>query len=468
MARKRRLKQRQAVGEASALLKAVAMYSDEPSALHSSRHSSDGTLSEHATVSDGTHTTITSIISTDEELPDDEDEAGVGEGEVDIRVVDEDDNNGDAVSLYPASHHPRISGPHRTEIPYAPDTLGVHMMTSDIAASTRSLWEQDLDYRELHGRRYCKDYFMPNDDLEQLRLALQHQVFLHVLDGELTIVPLEDPTHLLDVGTGTGEWAIRLAELFPQCEVVGTDIAAIAETSSVPMNVFFEIEDAEDWDRLPDYYDLIHFRSMEGAFQDWPFIYDNVFYSLKPGGWVEVQDFDTTEGLNRFRAQLPPDSPLHNLMTDLDLAAAKAGRQRGIAHMDPRVLMESGFVDVRVTEYVVPISVAEKSAGKIWLISCLDSLESNCLRLLTQYMDWEPEECKTACEAAAREMANIAKHPELSKGLIVKVRIVVARKPLDAPQAALPPYMRGSRSCSATPPELGIPGSPSPLEAGKV
>jgi hypothetical protein len=195
------------------------------------------------------------------------------------------------------------------------------------------------------------------------------------------------------------------------------------------MNVFFEIEDAEDWDRLPDMYDLIHFRGMEGAFQNWRFMYDNAFYSLKPGGWLEVQDFDSAEGFVKFVDQFPPDSPMRTLNEDLIEAAAKSGRPRGTAHLDPRLLMEAGFVDVRVTEYVIPITVAEKSAGKIWLISCLDVLEASCLRLLTEQMGWDPEKCKAACEQAAREMANLAKNPEKSKGLQVKMRVIIGRKP---------------------------------------
>lgn len=270
---------------------------------------------------------------------------------------------------------------------------------------------------------------MPIDDLEQMRGSLNHQVFLHVLNGEHTLVHLDDPTNILDIGTGTGEWAIRMAEQYPQCEVVGTDIAAIAETSRVPMNAFFEIEDAEDWDRPADTYDLIHFRSMEGAFHSWSSIYENVLHSLKPGGWIELQDFDTTEGLNKFTAQFSPDSPIHTLFRDLTVAAARSGRRRGNAHMRPRVFMDAGFVDVQVTEYMIPFSVAENSAGKIWLISCLDAMEALCLRLLTEHMGWDSEKCKAACESAAREMANLAKNPEKSNGMLVKICVVVARKP---------------------------------------
>jgi SAM-dependent methyltransferase len=302
------------------------------------------------------------------------------------------------------------------------------------AASTRSLWEQDLDYREIHGRLYCREYYSPIDDIELMRQALLNQVFLHVLGGEHTGVQLDDPTNILDVGTGTGEWAIRMAEQYQKCEVVGTDIAAVAETNSVPMNVFFEIEDAEDWDRAPDFYDLIHLRSMEGAFKDWRSVYGNIFYSLKPGGWIEVQDFDAAEGLEKFTDQFPPSSHIHKLLGDLVVAAEKTGRRRGSHHMNPGLFVDSGFVDVRVTEYSIPLSLSEKSAGKLWLIACLDAFEAACLRLLTEQMGWDPDRCKQACESVAREIVDLTKnHPEKSAAMITKVRIVAGRKPVDAP-----------------------------------
>lgn len=289
---------------------------------------------------------------------------------------------------------------------------------------------------------------MPIDEHEQLRSSLDHQIFGHVLGREQSTISLQNPTHVLDVGTGTGEWAMRMAESYPECEVVGTDIAAIADTQRVPVNLFFEVEDAEDWDRPPNFYDLVHFRNMDGAFHDWRFMYDNVFYSLKPGGWVEVQDVDSSEGLNKFLEQFSPDSPIHGLLSDLSVAAEKSGRPRGNAHLDPRLFMDTGFVDVRATEYLIPIRAAEKAAGKIWLMSCLDSLEAHCLRLLTEYMGWDPEKCKDACDAAAREMSELAKDPEKSKGMVVKIRVVVGRKPLDAPSMS-PPQMR--RTLSPTP-----------------
>ncbi|EGR46607.1 uncharacterized protein TRIREDRAFT_66059, partial [Trichoderma reesei QM6a] len=302
-------------------------------------------------------------------------------------------------------------------------------------ASTRSLWTMDLDYRELHGRRYCRDYYMPNDELEQLRVTLLHQVFVHILDGELTLAPLEEPpSHVLDVGTGTGEWAIRMAEMFPECEVVGTDISAIAETESVPVNVFFEIEDAEDWDRPPDHYDMIHMRWLAGSFRDWRFVYDCAYYSLKPGGWIEVLDFDGFDGMVCID-HFPPESPIHRLFKDIHKAAELSGRKLSMDHLNAPDFMDAGFVDIRVMEYSLPLVFGEPSIDKLWLMALIDGIESSALRLLTEHMGWDPDECKAVCEQVARDMANLTKHPTTAKELVIKLRLVVARKPLEAPMS---------------------------------
>jgi SAM-dependent methyltransferase len=303
-------------------------------------------------------------------------------------------------------------------------------------SSTRSLLEQELDYVEEHGRRYCGSYYLPNDELEQDRMRIIHRVYLHVFEGELTSVPLEQPQRILDVGTGIGEWAIAMADQWPTAEVIGTDISALAPTA-VPINAYFEIDDAElEWERHPDSFDLVHMRNMAGSFKDWDFIYRQAYKVLRPDGFIELLDFDDQGGFRRFLSEFPPGSDMHLLARDLAIAAAKSGRARGVTHLDPRLLMEAGFVDVKLSEHIIPINT-DAAGGRMWLIACVDGLEAVCLRLLTKYMDWDPEHVKKSCFTVATEMARIAKDPVKSKGLNIKVRVIVGKKPSPEPPSVI-------------------------------
>jgi len=48
-----------------------------------------------------------------------------------------------------------------------------------------------------------------------------------LLDGKLHLAPLDAPHRILDIGTGTGIWAIDVADEYPMAEVIGTDLSPI-------------------------------------------------------------------------------------------------------------------------------------------------------------------------------------------------------------------------------------------------
>jgi ubiquinone/menaquinone biosynthesis C-methylase UbiE len=50
---------------------------------------------------------------------------------------------------------------------------------------------------------------LPNDEQENDRLDMHHALMLHLLDGKLYLAPISKiPQRVLDLGTGTGIWAI--------------------------------------------------------------------------------------------------------------------------------------------------------------------------------------------------------------------------------------------------------------------
>lgn len=57
------------------------------------------------------------------------------------------------------------------------------------------------------------------------RLDLQHHVIRLLLNDELHLAPLQDPRRILDIGTGTGLWAIEMGDRFPNAQIIGTDLS---------------------------------------------------------------------------------------------------------------------------------------------------------------------------------------------------------------------------------------------------
>ena len=100
---------------------------------------------------------------------------------------------------------------------------------------------------------------------------MQHAMQSHLLGDRLFWAPITPtPVKVLDLGTGTGIWAIDFADIFPSAEVIGTDLSAIQPTL-VPPNCRFEIDDAEaEWTWPEESFDYIHNRNFVCAIRDWP------------------------------------------------------------------------------------------------------------------------------------------------------------------------------------------------------
>lgn len=82
---------------------------------------------------------------------------------------------------------------------------------------------------------------------------------------------------VLDIGTGTGIWAIDFADEYPDTTVLGTDLSPI-QPDLVPPNCRFEIDDARDeWTYPNDYFDFIHIRSLFGSIDNWGKLYREAY-----------------------------------------------------------------------------------------------------------------------------------------------------------------------------------------------
>ena len=112
--------------------------------------------------------------------------------------------------------NPQTAAPRDNVIEADPDLLDASDSTLGDEASryTASLTSSIERYPIENGRRYhaFKDgnYVMPNDESELDRLDLMHQMLRVTMRNQLFLAPLDkEIANILDVGTGTGIWAIE-------------------------------------------------------------------------------------------------------------------------------------------------------------------------------------------------------------------------------------------------------------------
>lgn len=245
---------------------------------------------------------------------------------------------------------------------------------------------------------------MPNDDEEQTRLAITHQAFLHILGEELTMARVsENVERILDIGTGTGDWAVAIGEKYPEAEIIATDIS-VCQSTDVPPNVFFEVDDArEDW-TYSEPFDLIHMRGLTGAFGDWAAIYAVVCKHLRPTGYFEIADFGAI-GLK----ESIPDSYISIYNGACQSAADKAGTPIGLDHLRRAVFESAGLGVVKSRVFDVPLGTwssdpQKKVAGKMTLISSLEGLEAKSLRLFTRELAMKENDVRDLCDKVKEEV----------------------------------------------------------------
>ena len=223
------------------------------------------------------------------------------------------------------------------------------------ASYTTSLRSSVQDYRYEFGRRYHAfregRHFLPNDEQEQQRMDIHHILCLARLDGLLYKAPVKEPQRVLDLGTGTGQWAIDFADTHESSHVIGNDLSPIQPTY-VPPNVEFVVDDIEDeWNYEHNPFDFIHARYLAGSIRDWPRLMSQAFACTKPGGWVEFQDWDCF--VECHDGSVPHDSAFYKwheyvLNRIENVATGRPGRYL------EKWVKEAGFVNVIVEKLPIP------------------------------------------------------------------------------------------------------------------
>ncbi|TDZ34602.1 Secondary metabolism regulator LAE1 [Colletotrichum spinosum] len=287
-------------------------------------------------------------------------------------------------------------------------------LDGSLASSKTSIASSIYNFRTENGRTYhrYKDgkYNYPNDERENDRLDLQHELFFITLNGKLGLAPPNEENsqtkRVLDVGTGTGLWAIDYGELHEDAEVTGVDLTP--PQAEVPPNVTFEIDDIDEPWTYSQPFDYIHSRMMTSSIANWQEYLRKCYNNLKPGGYLELQEVDFSLGLKSDDHSLKADSALNKSMSFLSEALEKFGRPFQNIPALVNIMTDIGFVDVVIAEYKWPINTWPKddhykTIGAWNLANNLEGIEGWVMAPFNRALNWKKEEVQVFLIDVRRE-----------------------------------------------------------------
>ncbi|KAJ6436750.1 methyl transferase [Purpureocillium lavendulum] len=253
-------------------------------------------------------------------------------------------------------------------------------------------------YGRYYGNWKPGKYLVPIDEEELNRLDIFHKFFLVARDNALFVRNLHDgrPLRILDLGTGTGIWAINVCEESKEIpKVMAVDLNRV-QPEFIPRGmevVQFDIEEAS-WDDLLWYCDLVHIRMLLGSVGDpcWPAVYRNAFKHLKPGtGVLEQVEIDWSPRWEK-TGKVPSKSALKEWADTFLDALDHCNRSARVVPEETRRMIElAGFVDFKeetIPCYVNPWSPdpQEREAARWFNLGLRESMQAMGLMPMIEKM----------------------------------------------------------------------------------
>ncbi|KAI7851535.1 S-adenosyl-L-methionine-dependent methyltransferase [Circinella umbellata] len=227
--------------------------------------------------------------------------------------------------------------------------------------------EEIIEYKD-KNRRYHEDtnaaYILPDDELENDRLNMQHYAIKLAFDGNYD-APVEEQLKqgitVLDGGCGPGPWTVDMAKAYPNSKFHGVDISDTFSNEIKPSNTEFQVHNITTPLPFPDdTFGFIHQRLLLMGLRkaEWQIVIENYLKVLQPGGWFEFTE-STPELLNGG----PNLTMLMGFMRDI---ANMKGIDPDVHKILGSYFKEAGADNVRSRQLMAPVNHTNESGALLW------------------------------------------------------------------------------------------------------
>lgn len=193
-------------------------------------------------------------------------------------------------------------------------------------------------------------YLVPREPREVHRLDLQHYALRELL-GTNHLAPIETPRSVLDVGTGTGRWALDICHEFPHAFVVGADQPPPIGDRAAPGYAYVRLNLLRGLPFLDGAFEYTHQRFLRAGIPvaAWPGAVRELAPVTAPGGVLELGEVGEYWGNAG-----PAANRFFGLMREL---GGRFGMDtEGPPGLGlPRLLADAGLADVGERQVTVPI-----------------------------------------------------------------------------------------------------------------
>ncbi|KZO90605.1 S-adenosyl-L-methionine-dependent methyltransferase [Calocera viscosa TUFC12733] len=311
-------------------------------------------------------------------------------------------------------------------------------------------------------------YLWTADDQENSRLDFQHHMLSDCAwSGKPYLAPAEavlgpegpdggEGKAILDLGTGSGIWAIDMALRWPKAKVLGVDLAP--KVRPTPPNCRLEVHDINSglsqWDGQFDY---VHTRLISSGIRDYPLMLSRIAPLLRPGGLLDLSEWDFRIYAATFEPLplVPRGQPGHSWVAEWLWALRQAGAARG-GQMDAASHMEQWVRESGVWEDV--------GYWDTWIATSAPTGETDEELAHNTALWLRMKEDAKHFAAAARPVFAQKMAPEKLEELMTGLRWEVDEGPVS--MYARLQTVWGRKVAVGSPPKTEVPGESEPVKEG--